>query len=107
MAENSPPHDVAYDHDPEVDADGEDDPAVIDEAVTAPLSNPLASHKLSTDLYDSIEALESDLREHAAQAGFCIVRLRTANPVKDFGPSYISYGCQRGAIRKSRGHGIN
>jgi len=65
MAENSPPRDGAHDYDPEVDADGEDDPAVIDEAVIAPLLNPPESHRLFTNLYDSIEALKSDLHEYA------------------------------------------
>jgi hypothetical protein len=69
MAENSPPRDVADDSDPEVDAEGEDDPAYH----PAPLSNPAESHKLSTDLYDSLEDLEADLREFTASTGFCIV----------------------------------
>jgi len=106
MAKNSPPHDGAHDYDPEVDTDGEDDPAVIDKAVITPLSNPPESHRLSTNLYDSIKALESDLHEYAAQAGFCIIQKRSSNPIPDFRPTYISYACQRGAIRKSRGHGV-
>ena len=66
MAKNSPPHDGAHDYDPEVDTDGEDDPAVIDKAVITPLSNPPKSHRLSTNLYDSIKALKSDLHKYTA-----------------------------------------
>lgn len=53
-----------YNYNPEVNTDGEDNPAVINEAVIAPLSNPLKSYKLFTNLYDSIKAFKSDLHEY-------------------------------------------
>jgi hypothetical protein len=105
MAENSPPHNAAYDHDPEVNTKSEGDPTAINEAIATPLSNPPMSHKLSTDLYNSIGDLESDLHEYAVQAGLYVIRLQTANLVKDFEPCYVSYACQRGGIRKPRGCG--
>ncbi|KAH6847521.1 hypothetical protein B0I37DRAFT_431117 [Chaetomium sp. MPI-CAGE-AT-0009] len=65
----NPPRDIADDSNPEVDAEGEADPAYH----LALLSNPAESHKLSTDLYDGLKDLEADLREFAASVGFCIV----------------------------------
>ncbi|KAK3363195.1 hypothetical protein B0T25DRAFT_32490 [Lasiosphaeria hispida] len=99
MAENSLPLNGAMltdtEFDAEVDAYDADD--VLDEdTLPEPLSNPPSSHKLSTELYDTLEALESDLHEYAASAGFCIVCSRSSNPVKGFGYSTVGFACQRG-----------
>jgi len=102
MAENDPPRDVAIDYDSEADANGDDDNVFLDDAPLEALSNPPESHKLFAHQYDSLEELEGDLQEFAASAGFCVTRLRSANPVANFGPSYVSYACQRGTIRPSK-----
>ena len=79
MAENSPPRDVANDHDPEVDDDGEDNPAFMDKAIPAPLSNPPISHRLSTGRCDSIEEINWGRSLDATAmrgSGFCMVEFR-------------------------------
>jgi len=73
MAENSPPRNGAHNYDPEVNADSKDNPAVIDKAVITPLLNPPKSHRLFTNLYNSIKALKSNLHKYTAQASFYII----------------------------------
>jgi hypothetical protein len=46
-----------------------------------------------------------ELYEWAAQAGFGIYKRRSANYLKDFGPTRIDISCARDAIRTSRAHG--
>jgi len=64
MAKNSPLRDSIHDYNPKVNADSEDNPANIDKAVITPLLNPLKSYRLSTNLYNSIKALKSNLHKY-------------------------------------------
>jgi hypothetical protein len=121
MASNNPPLDAVNERDPDregapqtaidlshaddtddedVDADGEDETLFI----PAPLSNPPVAHRLSTELYNTLEELEIDLHDFAASAGFCVIRKRSCNKVKDFGFTRYDYECQRGPIRASEAH---
>ena len=117
MAENAPARNAQALHDPPSDAgpeaavhaidaeqddDDESDPIEVDLwANPEPLSNPPALHPLLNKHYDSLEAIEHDLFEYGAAAGFRIVRTRSGNPLKGFGYTQVDYACQRGKIRTS------
>jgi len=68
----------------------------------APLSNLPASYRLCTDLYNTREDLENDLHEFAAQASFCVVKVRSSNKLEGFGNTHFVYACQEGAVRASK-----
>jgi len=73
------------------DSDPEDD--AFNKAPLEPLSNPTSPHKLVTKTYNTLEDLESDLREFTALASLNIVRLKASNKVEGLGYSIILFSC--------------
>ncbi|KAK5651107.1 hypothetical protein OQA88_13270 [Cercophora sp. LCS_1] len=70
----------------------------------APLSNPLPDHPLMNSTYKTLEDLMQDLDAYGQRALFAVVKLKGQNPIKDFGPSRVELGCQKGKIRASEAH---
>jgi hypothetical protein len=81
-----------------------DTPADAQPAAVAPLSNPPPGHKLLTYQYDSYDALQEDLDDFCASAGFAVVIARSQNKVKGFGYTRFDLVCSKGKGRKPRGH---
>ena len=77
------------------------------QALPAPLSNPDASHKLTSGEYDCLDDLLEDLHEHGVTAGFSVCKIRSNNYVKGFGPTRVDIGCGHGKMRAPRGQSRN
>ena len=73
--------------------------ATNSQALPPPLSNPNASHKLTSGKYDSLDDLLNDLYNHAAKAGFAVYKIRSNNYVKGFGATRVNLGYLKGKIR--------
>ena len=82
------------------DSDCEDDPIPAVDKDVPPFSNPPANHALLASKYDSLEALMEDLHEFCASARFSVIKQRSNNYVKGFGPTRVDLICARGMIRK-------
>lgn len=67
-----------------------------------PLANPAPDDPLLTSQFATIEALEEQLHDFAARAGFSIHRLRVSNKVTGFGYSRIDYACSQNKIQQSK-----
>ena len=94
-----------WDDNLDVASEPNDDPPDNPHDNPLPLSNPPASHRLLTYKYDNLADLIEELYEWAAQAGFGIYKRRSANYIKDFGPTKIDISCGRDAMRVSKAHG--
>jgi hypothetical protein len=85
----------------EVDDTEDEVPEVAARPAVAPLSNPAPGNRLLSHGYDTLDELERELRAHAASALFNVRRLRSGNPVPDFGPTRVIFCCTKDTIRKS------
>lgn len=74
------------------DSDGE---------VTQPLANPAFDHELLAGQFETLSALEDELYDYAARAGFSIYRLRSSNKLKEFGYTRVDYSCAQSKIQSS------
>src|ERR1700716_3765476 len=79
----------------EVDDTEDEVPAVAARPTVVPLSNPAPGNRLLSHGYDTLDELEQELRAHAASALFNVRRLRSSNPVPDFGPTRVIFCCTK------------
>ncbi|EAQ83084.1 predicted protein [Chaetomium globosum CBS 148.51] len=72
-----------------------------DGEVTQPLANPAPDHELLAGQFETLSALEDELYDYAARAGFSIYRLRSSNKLKEFGYTRVDYSCAQSKIQSS------